>query len=713
MALRIGSLFVSIGASTAELDKGIGKALKKIDQFSSQVEKITKKATQLSLAVTGPIVAAIALAAKYNKQVAAEVDKVKGAFAALASEVASAFLPVVRQAADTILRVVTWLREMDPATKATIVSWATMAAKIGAVALAVGQVANVVGIVAKLGSLALTLAPAVPVLLAIAAAVAGIIALTGALSIAWDAWGTGISAMLNGVKGFFVSAFQTIMNAVGGALKFLRDSVVSILKTIKSALLSLPGTLGQGLIDNIDTALYAMTDSGAIPQLFGDMADTAASYGKDAGKGFGESFKRGLKATGIDNLIGMVEGLMKGPSGGPVKGLGSTLADQAKDRKHLDDLAKKRAKEQAEAAERAAQALRDLHNSARDAALALVQGLAGKTGRAGGIFAAGVTGTSQGASLGALAGPKGAAVGAAAGFAVGAFTELVASSEGFKKTIESVDAIVGSVAELYGSLVSAFQPMILVVGMLVNAALRPFLASSKALADQIVKLAPVLVPLVQRVGVVADLLMRFVFTTRRTAAALMVWEKVGRGLFDAVKFSGTSMLNAALAIVDFWNGLIGSFRDILRNVAGMDVAGAKPFAFLDKFADTLNSLTLSGTRGAIADALATLSGASYDAAAAQIANAAAQQEQTEAIERSLGAWLNVPEGYKVAEARFAAMNPEGGNVSGALGAVTGTLVAPTLNVTIVSNDPAVIWSKLQPLIKWDNFKRTGSTEGGS
>jgi hypothetical protein len=74
----------------------------------------------MSAALAAPVAAALAIAARHNAKIAAEVDRVKQAFSALAGEIASAVLPVVKEMTTAILRVVQWIRDMDPAVERII-----------------------------------------------------------------------------------------------------------------------------------------------------------------------------------------------------------------------------------------------------------------------------------------------------------------------------------------------------------------------------------------------------------------------------------------------------------------------------------------------------------------------------------------------------------------------------------------------------------------
>lgn len=456
--------------------------------------------------------------------------------------------------------------------------------------------------------------------------------------------------------------------------------------------------------------LATQGQSNAAKKMFG-----ATDQSKEATKSFAEKMAEEIAADRRDR-----EGRKAGLRGDTLAAMDADFEEKEKFRKRREAVEEALAAEQkklAEAAAKAAERLSQLRDAAVDAAMGLAQQLAGKLGRAGGLFNSALGGAQTGMQIGAALGPKGAAIGAAAGIGGGVLMDLVTSSDAFARTIAISDAVVKNVGESLGEMVAMYNPILRVGQQLVEKALQPFQRVVSMMSRQIENLVPALEPL-------ATTLMRFVDVALSFAERSGVLESVfkqanrwGRALFDASKYVAENMLSNALGMVMIWESATTGLRDALRSLADFDVAGGKPFAGLHSLADGLNALSASGLRGDLAKALDDVTKMAYGEAASSVDkfarvidnSADATDRQTKAIEKSLGSWLNVPEGYKVALARFDAMQGEGG----AMGSVSGTWSnnAP-INVTIVSDDPVRIWTKIQPLIARGRMLRYGTEAGG-
>lgn len=351
-----------------------------------------------------------------------------------------------------------------------------------------------------------------------------------------------------------------------------------------------------------------------------------------------------------------------------------------------------------------------LRDSILSAAMSIGMTVVGKLGRLGGVANAAVGGAMQGMQYGMAAGPGGALGGAMAGSYIAGMAELVGSSEAFQGTVAILDDVVSEVAEAYGEVAAVFKPLLNVVLEFTRDALRPFKTSIAFLGQVFERLAPALEPLVQVSAAFTDVLFRMVFTTEHLAAAMWGWETVGRGLFDATKFAGTTLLSVSAGIVKFWNDLIGQFADALRSVADMEVAGAKPFAFLDGVARAVGGLGLPTLAGTLEESASKLGATTFPTFTTAVEEATdATKEATRETQKFAASWFNVPDGYKINEARYDAMFAEGGSLGTASGTFAGG--AP-ISVTIVSEDPRHIWTKLQPLIQRDKATRYFGLEEG-
>jgi phage-related protein len=272
--------------------------------------------------------------------------------------------------------------------------------------------------------------------------------------------------------------------------------------------------------------------------------------------------------------------------------------------------------------------------------------------------------------------------------------------------IKAVAEIVGNVlTKVFGLLGRVLRPLVTVITaflvplLTVVATLLQVLGTLIAVVLQV--LGPILIPLFDALGAIFQALARVV--------AAVMWV----------------ILGVLRAIGEIWNGIVSAIQSVFRSLGEIEVFGKNPLGFLNDWADSLEGakantdglaeqmgnlqqIMVTGTAPAAetdAAALAefgdSVGGASDGASDAASKFGDAASDATEQL-------TNVPQGFKVAAARFAAATPEpqdaGGGVAG--GASGGTTNIG--NVTIVSDDPARIWGEIKKIIAWENFAGTGT-----
>lgn len=244
-------------------------------------------------------------------------------------------------------------------------------------------------------------------------------------------------------------------------------------------------------------------------------------------------------------------------------------------------------------AEAAAQAFVDVERASAEAAAALerqrseaVQDLAMRAaGPARGLIEAGMKGAQMGGAGGAL------------GMIA---AELLMSSRQFQAISDAVGRGLQAFADALGKILEPLAPLVVF-----------------------------LEPLAEVVGMLADLVGT-------------VLEPVFRVLWDGLRALTWVVLQVARAVGSVWNGIVGFVEGLLRGLAGLDVFGAKPFAFLEGWADAVGGAKLS--MDGLDKAIKKLETSTYDTAQAEVL----KREETERQD------VNVPGDFNRELARFEA-----------------------------------------------------------
>lgn len=300
-------------------------------------------------------------------------------------------------------------------------------------------------------------------------------------------------------------------------------------------------------------------------------------------------------------------------------------------------------------------------------------------------------------SLGKLGGVIQAATGpmAQAGGPIGALVavgfELLKNSKQFGEFQAALDGVIQGLSDALGQLLPPFT-------MLVNA-IQPIVAAVGAIVAQVVPLlTSVIEPLLPVFVVLGALLMALspivgvlVKILEISLIPIMgVLNGVMQALFSAIKVVAYVILGYVVLYSELWNGILSAVQTVLTFLASIEIAGGKPFAFLAEWATSLESS--KAATDTYKQQMADVSNMTWDAAmttAQSFGNAAGAADQL------ASGMTNAASGFKVDLARFNATNV--GSTPGSpadLGVGSGALTGDTY-VTIVSNDPEVIWERLE------------------
>lgn len=517
MALKVGELYVAISASTQQFGKGMQRVLADVEKVAKRLKRFGNDVAQIARPFLIGAVGLVAAAAKTNRAMANQMERLKGLFLTAASEIGMAFLPVVKQIGDGLSRLIAWFQHLSPETKQQIADWIMLGAKVAIGAMVFAKVAAGVAALAEgfslvvggLGAVAAVVSGLIVPLLAGAAAIAGVILLTGALKKAWESdflYMRTIAQYFWDQQFGFVKEFAQIFTA---AISNVRAFFVEYLRTFIAGLQRVAAFI-PGIGDKIKDAL-SFADSAIVignelvtPEVedkLGKFVEIAKNVGQAAADGIADSWREGLKALGIDTLLAKlgaakdkIVGMFSGGGGNP---------------KIVQTLEKQDA------------AFNQLKNK-----------LVNSLGELGDIFNAASEGLQ---ATGSVFGALGAVV-----------LELLTKSETFRHFVEKVGAVIGVLAE--------------VIGAIAGPILRPLFEVLKAFAQSVIFLFRVVEKIYNAFNFLTGHRLQDIDTTAIDAAQ----EALAKVTWDSV--------DATTAATDAMNELADSLTNVPE---GFKVAAAR------------------------------------------------------------------------------------------------------------------------------------------
>lgn len=669
-------------------------------------------------------------------------------------------LPVAKKVMSTILGLIRWFQKLTPSVRQTAVEIGVWVAGLGAAAAGISGLLFVLGpLVAAFGSLLAFVASAIIPFALLAVGLVGIIALFGALRIAWQENLGGIQEIVASVSKFVIKAWGFILDVADFAATSVRDGWLDAFEAISTAVLVVKKAVAsafQTMAENAIKVIAGIADFGlsALQVDVSELVDTLAAFGVP------ESLIKGIREfdAGIDKTRKSFETMEKaGLSAGEVifGAIEDDLSDQIKEiGKAISDLKKDTVGEDLKqgiqkalafleregpgAVEAAFSGIKDALASAFDAlpdevkdflrnALEKVKGFefvlpqagvgGGKKGETASQGATVIAeevgreirkanretftmfknamsdfGKGAGETAGALIqgklatvldfGKKGAAAGGIAGAVAGVSIGLLSLSKQFTKVIGTLDGIIQAAADLIGAVIEPLIPILGAVGILVTSVLGPLGPLLEAVGQLLAPIAPLLVMLAQFLSLV---LAPLVAVTKLFEAIAPVYEAAFKVIFALQKQYIIGILKLWIFIVDVVNGIVGFFTGIVSKIFEQLAKAARAIGLkgvakkLDQFASTVEDVGFSteGAQKKLEETRAMTFGSAMQAAAD------AAEGFGDSVEDATSALLNVPEGFKLAAARFDALDPgqrgEGGG-DGGLAPQVGTIMIETVAI---------------------------------
>ena len=653
-----------------------------------------------------------------------------------AASLGSDLLPFVRKLMGGLLGLVRWFQKLAPDVRKAAVEVGVWVAGIGAAVGVLSGMLFILGpVVAAIGSLVALIATAVVPFAVMAGIVVGLVALFGALRMAWQENLGGIREIMAEVGKFIVKAWEFVLDVADFVATTIRDGFIDSAADTLIAYQKLVGGIAgvfKAILGFAISSTTAMVD--AIFNLISLKVEGLTAAMKAVGivpdsliegmEAFSEKIDGTREALKVLENVGVAlnEELFGKPqkeAEEAIKRIQKTVKEMKKDtvgedlKMGIQDALAFLESEGPGAVEAAFSGIKDALASAFDAlpdevkdflrnALAKVKGFeftlpsagvgggGGKggeaTGEAIGEAAGKVIGRKMGdgldglrnamegmgkgigATAGALVGGKlstlldfgtkggqaGGAGGAVAGVAVG----LLSMSKQFEMVIGTLDGIIQAAADLVGSLLGPLKPVLGAVGILVTSVLKPLAPLLETLGQAIVPLAPVIVI---AANLLSLLLAPLNVITMALKLLMPIIEAHFRILFAVYKMFAVGVLTVWIKVADFFNGIIGFFTGIVASIFRTLADGAGKIGLrnlrdkLDSFADAVDEVGFS-TAGAEAK-LEEIKALTFETAMDAAATAAEGFGDT--VNDATTALLNVPEGFKLAAARFDALDPEG------------------------------------------------------
>lgn len=718
MALRLGSLYVTLSAQTDGLTKGLADAMKSVEKFSKEAKRAANDVAQVAgtLSLLGG--AAVKLASTVDGPTKRAVDNLENSTKLLAVQVADMLIPAVNRLAEIFRAAATAVASLDPGTKRAIASFATFtvgllafskaAATVSStVATLAGALKSIFGAIASIG---------IGPLLGIAAAIAGVIALVALLHRAWRRnWG-GIQEATGSALNWLREAFSAFGSFVGKFWGFLVSGAEHFVMSILDAIDAVQKLTGKQLVDTGGmregfAGMFKDLRSGAF---FSEAFKFGKTVGEEIVSGIKEEWQQIAKELGLSSLFagfktGKPIGLGRGgPSGPVVSGSVAASAAMRAGKVTIDtteiELALERSAREIERASNDELRARFLaeQNAQKAAKLAAAQA----TGNLGGLTKEEIErvtrdtggawkdlGEAQKTTANAFKrmgdqilnslGSAGAAVqnvisAATTAGPVGAIIagglELLARVESFGRFLQTLEGALGRIGEFLNALIA---PILDAAGAMVSVVIEgigPLITSLAPLFEAIALPLKQLTPTLALLGLLfAGIAPILESVAGVLGAVFKALEPLFRVLFTVVRIVLVVIMGFLRAIIAIWNVVIEAIAAVVQVVLTAVTLGIG-WRWAKEVADGIRAAKAddSGMVSAM-DALAT---AGFDSANATDANAEANKKSAdatnsaaEAAQKAAEALSNIPSGYKIALARFNAAAAEGSSiVAGGAGA---------------------------------------------
>lgn len=251
MALKLGSLYVSLSAQTSGFAKGMAGALKDLERFSKEAKRVSSEVAMFSGVLAGMGVAAVKLASSVDGPTKQAMGALEKSTQLLAVQVADMLLPAVREMTSLFKSAASVVAGLDPEVKKQISTFAVMAVQVAVAAKAFsffsGLAATVFGVLR--GGFAMLASVGAGPLLSIAIGVGLVIGAVLLLHRAWRKnWG-GIQDATGEVLEWLRGAFSQLGTFFGKVWDFLVDGAARFVDGLLAVVDVVQKITGKKLVD--------------------------------------------------------------------------------------------------------------------------------------------------------------------------------------------------------------------------------------------------------------------------------------------------------------------------------------------------------------------------------------------------------------------------------------------------------------------------------
>lgn len=676
MALKLGSLYVSLSANSSQYMKSMAQAAQMADKVAKEIKRASADIAQVSGSFAAVGVAALALASTVDGPTKKALDGFKQSSQLLAVQVADILLPAVRALSDLLKQAAGVIAGLDPQVKKQVASFAVWAVEVAAAAKAIsvlstgasaifGVLSSGFKIIAAIGS-----GP----LLAIVAAVAAVVGVVILLHRAWRKnWG-GIQEVTADILKWFHDAFSKLAKFFGGVWDFIIDGAAKFVDALLDAFEVVEKLTGQkigpdgvaGLREGF-AGLWKDLKSG---DFFSQAFDFGKSVGGQIVDGIKEEWASIQSELGLDKLMsGFAKGnpiaLGRGMSNIPDRSQHAPMADMqmataeamakgeardlaAAEAQRLEQLKALQEEEKfiAEEADLTArimlQAANDADEAAKEQARAAEAQARAASAKMKAIASIALNGLGAlGQTINNIA--QGAQAGGIWGAMIAAVMEVFTRMQGFQQMLSTLEYGLKRLGEFMEPLVGELFGIVETLTVVGTEGLKPIFDALKPLFEGLAKFAKKLVPVIASVGNLFE----------AVGPILEVLANVVGGILDAVS-----------PILDLLSGVVKIIATVVLGIIiGLNEVAAffgdaRARAESDRMKALVDKMWAPG-----ADDLAIAQGEAaretWRNAAAQGAAATATTAAAEAAQEVAESLSNVPSGYKIALSRFNAQDAAG------------------------------------------------------
>ncbi|GEL75552.1 hypothetical protein [Myxococcus virescens] len=235
--------------------------------------------------------------------------------------------------------------------------------------------------------------------------------------------------------------------------------------------------------------------------------------------------------------------------------------------------------------------------------------------------------------------------------------DLLAQSEGFQVLMEMVSNVIQHVADALGAVLIPLQPLVGAIFLIIDAVVGALTPVFEVLGQVLEPLVPPLV----LVGAIFQTLAPIL--TAVAQAVLMVMTPlqliagpVLEALFKVLKGIATVILTVAQGLAHVWNGIVGAVQAVIRGISkAVEWLGIDS---LKKFANSLDKMKVD--TNAMGESLQALNDLTWETAEAKARETAEVLRNTEALQKATDALSNVPTAWKVMLRRYQSQDAQDG-----------------------------------------------------